>query len=140
MILNTSTFQNSIFVWVRDHRLHHKYTDTAADPHNSKNGFFFSHMGWLMLQKHPEVIAKGRTIDLSDLKADPIVMFQHKYYIILMPLLAFVPTIVIPMYLWNESFDVAFCFVTIFRYLIELHFTWTVNSIAHFYGSKPYDR
>jgi stearoyl-CoA desaturase (delta-9 desaturase) len=35
-------------------------------------------MGWLMMRKHPDVIAKGKTIDLSDLEADPVVMFQHK--------------------------------------------------------------
>jgi stearoyl-CoA desaturase (delta-9 desaturase) len=31
-----------------------------------------------MMRKHPEVIAKGKTVDLSDLEADPIVMFQKK--------------------------------------------------------------
>jgi stearoyl-CoA desaturase (delta-9 desaturase) len=31
-----------------------------------------------MMRKHPDVIAKGKTIDLSDLDADPIVKFQEK--------------------------------------------------------------
>jgi hypothetical protein len=30
------------------------------------------------MRKHPEVIAKGKNIDISDLKADPIVMFHNK--------------------------------------------------------------
>jgi stearoyl-CoA desaturase (delta-9 desaturase) len=67
-----------LYIWVRDHRQHHKYTDTDADPHNATRGFFFSHCGWLMVRKHPDVIAKGKTIDLSDLEADPIVRFQKK--------------------------------------------------------------
>jgi len=70
--------QNKLHIWVRDHRQHHKYSDTDADPHNSTRGFFFSHCGWLMMRKHPDVIAKGKTIDLSDLEADPIVKFQEK--------------------------------------------------------------
>lgn len=66
------------FVQVRDHRVHHKFTDTDADPHNSKRGFFFSHIGWLLVKKHPDVKIKGGTIDMSDLRSDPIVMFQKK--------------------------------------------------------------
>lgn len=69
---------NVKFVQVRDHRVHHKFTDTDADPHNSKRGFFFAHMGWLLVRKHPDVKAKGATIDMSDLRSDPIVMFQKK--------------------------------------------------------------
>ncbi|XP_023717605.2 uncharacterized protein LOC111869941 [Cryptotermes secundus] len=74
----TMSGENSICTWVRDHRQHHKYTDTDADPHNSTRGFFFSHCGWLMVRKHPEVIEKGKTIDISDLMADPVVRFQEK--------------------------------------------------------------
>ncbi len=59
-------------------RVHHKYSDTSADPHNSKRGFFFSHIGWLMMKKHPDVKAKGQQIDMTDLEEDFVVMFQKK--------------------------------------------------------------
>lgn len=78
MILQTVAFQNSIYEWARDHRVHHKFTDTDADPHNASRGFFFSHMGWLLIRKHPEVKEKGKLIDMSDLEKDPVVMFQKK--------------------------------------------------------------
>jgi fatty-acid desaturase len=65
--------------WVRDHRVHHKYTDTNADPHNSKRGFFFCHIGWLMCQKHPHVKKFGSRIDMSDVESDPVLQFQRKY-------------------------------------------------------------
>lgn len=68
-----------MFIWCRDHRLHHRYSDTDADPHNAKRGFFFSHIGWLMTKKHPLVIQLGKKIDLSDLQSDWMVMFQKKY-------------------------------------------------------------
>ena len=35
MILETMALQNDIYEWCRDHRVHHKYSDTDADPHNS---------------------------------------------------------------------------------------------------------
>lgn len=31
-----------------------------------------------MVRKHPDVKTKGATIDMSDLRSDPIVMFQKK--------------------------------------------------------------
>lgn len=59
-------------------RSHHKFTDTDADPHNARRGFFFSHVGWLLVRKHPDVIKKGVTINISDLENNPIVVFQRK--------------------------------------------------------------
>lgn len=74
-------FQNNIYWWARDHRLHHKFVDTDADPYNAKRGFFFSHIGWLMTRKHPLVYEKGRIIDMSDMKANKLIMFQKKYFL-----------------------------------------------------------
>ncbi|KAI4459857.1 acyl-coa desaturase [Holotrichia oblita] len=67
-----SRFYTSLF----DHRVHHKYTESDADPHNAKRGFWFSHVGWLILTPHPDVVAKRIAVDMSDLEADPIVMWQ----------------------------------------------------------------
>lgn len=70
--------KNSLFDWVRDHRVHHKYSETEADPHDSSRGFFFSHVGWLMMKKHPEVIKRGRQVDMTDVISDPIVAFGER--------------------------------------------------------------
>lgn len=70
--------QRDAYTWAHDHRIHHKYTETDADPHNAKRGFFFSHVGWLFLTPHPHVIDKRKIVDLSDLEADQIVMWQKK--------------------------------------------------------------
>ncbi|GBN81558.1 Stearoyl-CoA desaturase 5 [Araneus ventricosus] len=77
-ILNTVAFQNDIYVWCRDHRVHHKFTETDADPHNIKRGFIFAHIGWLLCRKHTEVAKKGKTISVEYLMADPIVRFQRR--------------------------------------------------------------
>lgn len=71
--------QNTIYDWVRDHRVHHKFSETKADPHDSNRGFFFAHVGWLMMNKHPEVIRKGNKLDMSDILNDPVVQFHQKY-------------------------------------------------------------
>ena len=82
-LCHTMSMQNDLYEWCRDHRGHHKWSDTDADPHNAHRGFFFSHMGWLMVRKHPLLIKNGAKLDLSDLLEDPVVRFQRKYIVIL---------------------------------------------------------
>nr|AFJ66830.1 Z9 C14 acylCoA desaturase [Chauliognathus lugubris] len=135
----TLAFQDAVVDWARDHRVHHKYSETDADPHNAKRGFFFSHMGWLMCRKSKQVKEKGKEPDISDLYADPILRYQKKYYMLFMPLMCFAFPTVVPLYFWNESLKTAF-FVNIFRYIFSLHATWLVNSAAHLYGEKPYNK
>ncbi|XP_061382401.1 acyl-CoA Delta-9 desaturase-like [Danaus plexippus] len=139
-VMQTMAFQNHIYEWVRDHRVHHKFTETDADPHNAKRGFFFSHMGWLMVRKHKAVFEKGASVDMSDLEKDPIVMFQKKTYLVLMPLLCFVVPAWLPVVLWNENPWVSWYVASMLRYTISLHFTWLVNSAAHIWGNRPYDQ
>lgn len=136
MVFDTLGLQNDIYEWSRDHRVHHKYSDTDADPHNSNRGFFFSHVGWLLCKKHPEVIEKGQNLDMSDLDKDTVVTFQRAFYIPLVILIwGLIPTY-IPHYLWGESLWNSWFVCVMLRYVTTLNVTWCVNSFAHFYGMK----
>lgn len=132
-------FQDSVIDWARNHRVHHKYSETDADPHNAKRGFFFSHVGWLLCRHHPEVRQKRKCLDISDLTDDPILMFQKKYYLYLMPLICFYIPTAVPVYFWGETWFNAW-YINLFRYALTLNVTWLVNSAAHLYGHKPYDK
>lgn len=140
MLGDCIAMQNDILEWSRDHRVHHKFTETDADPHNAKRGFFFAHIGWLLLRKHPDVLIKGRAVDMSDLKRDPVVMFQHRHYLKLCFLMTLVLPTFIPWYFWGENFWIAFFVLFAFRYVLTLHSTWLVNSAAHMWGSRQYDK
>jgi len=139
-IFNTIAFQDAAMDWARDHRVHHKYSETDADPHNATRGFFFSHVGWLLCRKHPEVIAKGKQIDLSDLESDIVLRLQKKYYLLFMPIACFLIPTMVPMYCWGETFKNAWFVCAMFRYAFVLNITWLVNSAAHKWGDKPYDK
>lgn len=130
--------QNHIYEWCRDHRVHHQHSETDADPHNAKRGFFFAHMGWLMVRKNPEVIAEGKRISLADLWADPVVRWQQRFYYPLTLLLVILLPALLPIYGWGELPSHAFA-LAVARYQIALHGTWCINSVAHLYGQKPYD-
>ncbi|XP_075974337.1 acyl-CoA Delta-9 desaturase-like [Anticarsia gemmatalis] len=138
LILFSTSYQGSIHQWVRDHRVHHKFVDTDADPHNSKRGFFFSHIGWLLLKKHPDVTTKGSTVDMTDIKTEPLLRLHHKFY----PLWVLLFCIAIPAYiplLWGEDLTNSFFIAVVFRHTFSLHTVFLVNSAAHMWGSKPYD-
>ncbi|XP_028032379.1 acyl-CoA Delta(11) desaturase-like [Bombyx mandarina] len=132
--------QNTIYEWVRDHRVHHKFSETSADPHDANRGFFFSHIGWLMMKKHPDVVKQGSKIDMSDIIHDPVVIFCTKYFILFKITFCWVIPSALPVYAWGELWNIAILSQAFWRYMLSLHFTWSVNSFAHLWGNKPYDR
>ncbi|XP_066304487.1 stearoyl-CoA desaturase 5-like [Branchiostoma lanceolatum] len=138
-IAQSMTFQTSIYEWCRDHRVHHKYSDTDADPYNAARGFFFAHVGWVFLRKHPDVKAKGKRIDMSDLLEDPVVRIQMKFYLPSAMLICFIIPSLMPL-LWNESMTNGFFICALLRLAFTQHCTWSVNSFAHMWGTRPYDK
>ncbi|TYZ67766.1 hypothetical protein PybrP1_009865 [[Pythium] brassicae (nom. inval.)] len=138
MLCNSMAFQGSIFEWSRDHRVHHKGSDTTADPHNSGRGFFFAHMGWVMVRKHDNVREAGKKLNFADLLEDPVVRFQKRHYIAtVLPMCYGLPALV--GYCMGDAWT-GFLIGGVFRHVWVLHMTWFVNSLAHFFGYKPYDR
>lgn len=140
MIMQTSALQNDVIDWCRDHRVHHKYSETDADPHNANRGFFFAHIGWLMAKKHPLVIKRGREADLSDLKADPVLDFQHQYYAYGAVFMAGILPFSIAYFLLGYTAKVSFFTFVVTRLMFLTHGTSLVNSAAHMYGNRPYDK
>ncbi|XP_065177250.1 stearoyl-CoA desaturase 5-like [Sycon ciliatum] len=137
MLMSCASHQGSVYHWSRDHRIHHKFSETDADPHNSHRGFFFSHMGWLIREKHPLVLKKGKELDMSDLEADPIIMFQHRNYLWMSFIFAyFLPGLF--GYFVHQDFWLGFFAHGYLRHAVLLHATWMVNSVAHAYGNRPY--
>ena len=126
--------QNSILNWSCDHRVHHRFVDDPIkDPYSASRGFWYSHMGWVM-RNHPRYIDDFS--NCKDLLRDPIVVWQHKYY---WPL-AVVTNGVIPLalgYMVGRPFGV-FMLAFFLRVVLNHHFTFFINSLAHIWGSKPY--
>ena len=124
---------------VRNHRVHHKHSEEDGDPHNATRGFFFAHVGWLYLRKHPAVVAAGKKLALEDLKADGFMMSRKccdPWFA--MGMCVLMPAAVAKLG-WGEGFWPALWVSGALRYVVCLHFTWLVNSAAHFFGAHPYD-
>ncbi|XP_023954052.1 acyl-CoA Delta-9 desaturase-like [Bicyclus anynana] len=132
--------QNSIYQWVRDHRVHHKFSDTDADPHNANRGLFFSHIGWLMLKKNEQVLEAGKLIDMSDITGDPLLRYFDKNFIWLKILFCYVIPFIVNVHLLGETWQGVVAWQFFLRFLITFHVELTVNSLAHFYGYSPYNK
>jgi stearoyl-CoA desaturase (delta-9 desaturase) len=139
MLCISNANQSSILHWCKDHRVHHKYTETNADPHNATRGFFFSHIGWLWLKKEKDVSKAGKEMDFSDLTDDPIVYWQHKCDPWFQQFMCFYVPAKVANYFWGEDFYLAFLVAGCARYIFVKHCTFMVNSAAHLYGDHPYD-
>lgn len=77
-LLERGILQGDLVEWCRNHRIHHKYTETDGDPHDARRGFFFAHVGWLLCTEHPDVTEARRTVNLEDILRDPIAFYQKK--------------------------------------------------------------
>ena len=137
MLMNSIANQGSIWHWARDHRVHHKHSETDADPHNATRGFFFAHMGWLLVKKHSAVVTAGKQLNHDDLAMDPTVVFQKRtdpWFALFMCMI--MPSLVCT--LWGDSFWNGYWVAGALRYIFVLHVTWCVSA-AHLYGDHPYD-
>jgi len=138
MIANSIANQKCIYNWVRIHRTHHAYADTDGDPHNINRGFFYAHMGWLLCKTPVAVIEKYKLCNLRDLNEDFVVMFQYA----LDPWWNLFWCFVVPGiygYIVYGSFLTGFLILGVARWIFVLHVTWTINSVAHTFGSRNYD-
>ncbi|XP_055904377.1 acyl-CoA Delta-9 desaturase [Eupeodes corollae] len=140
IFLFTVSGQRDAYTWALDHRIHHKFSETDADPHDARRGFFFAHVGWLFLTPHPKVEEKRKVIDMSDLENDGVVMFQRKWYIPLFALISIGIPVLVPCYFWNEDLWMSFWINFNMRFCATLNIAFFVNSVAHMWGRKPYDK
>ncbi|ATZ72946.1 acyl-CoA desaturase [Idiomarina sp. X4] len=127
--------QNSALHWSSDHRVHHTHVDdNDKDPYSAKRGFWYSHIGWMLREYQASRYSDYDNV--KDLQKDPIVMWQHKYYL---PLTLFV----------NFGWPIAAGFmlgdvwagllvIGVLRLVLNHHTTFFINSLAHIWGKQPY--
>lgn len=134
LIGGTLAVQGSVFDWCAGHRLHHRHVDDIyQDPYSAKRGFWFSHIGW-MLKNYPSGHYDYKNI--PDLKADPVLVAQDKYY----ALWILLANIGLPaLFGWMVG-DVAGTLVLagLLRLVLSHHFTFFINSLCHMFGTRPY--
>jgi stearoyl-CoA desaturase (delta-9 desaturase) len=134
LIFGAMALQNSALVWSAGHRAHHTYIDDPErDPYCARRGFWFSHIGW-MLRNYPS--GEPDFSCVRDLERDPLVMWQHRYYL---PL-ALTMNFGLPLLIGWASGDILgiFLLAGVLRLVVSHHLTFFINSLAHIVGIQPY--
>jgi stearoyl-CoA desaturase (Delta-9 desaturase) len=132
-VFGSASMQGSAVEWCSDHRIHHLHTDTPTDPYNINQGFWHAHMGWIL-----KIDSSKRDIsNVDDLVADPLLNFQHRHFLPLGIFFCFFAPMLIAG-LWHDMLG-GFVFAGLVRMVINHHSTWFINSIAHMFGTQPYD-
>ena len=131
-VLGAAAYENSVISWAAAHRFHHRFVDTDDDPYNAKEGFFYSHMGWVMVEgsKHDDIS------NVPDLLKDPILRWQHRHAIAIGTVVNIGSTVVLGL-LTGHMLGM-FIFAFLLRLVLTQHFTFLINSAAHIWGSQPY--
>lgn len=126
----------SIQSWVETHKIHHRFSDTCKDPHYSdRNTFFYSHFGWIYRERDQAEEDDIKKEDLTHLYSNPFIRFQHKHHLKLTLLVQLV-LFCLPL-LWGDFKN---CFwLSLIRIMLALNCQFTVNSLAHTIGDRPYD-
>ncbi|MBI4227292.1 MAG: fatty acid desaturase [Candidatus Omnitrophica bacterium] len=129
-VFGCMAFQNGPVKWVATHRVHHAYSDRPQDPHSPTRGFWWAHVGWLLVHDdfldHWDRYAKWAP-DLAKDRVHKFLNDTHGWYQIILAGLLYA--------LGGWPFVVWGVFV---RTVFVWHGTWLVNSASHIWGYRTY--
>ncbi|GJQ09351.1 hypothetical protein GpartN1_g1142.t1 [Galdieria partita] len=129
-----AAFEGSARWWARNHRAHHRYVDSDKDPYAVHKGFWYAHLGWMVLKQ--DVRRAGR-VDISDLNANKLLRFQHKYYLPIALTFGFIFPTAVAHFGWGDAWG-ALIYACFGRMFFVHQATFFINSMAHTFGSQTY--
>lgn len=132
LLFGAATFQNSCLKWSADHRRHHTHVDSDEDPYNIKEGFFYAHIGWVLLKENK----KYENLFPKDLMNDKLVLWQHKYYLPICVFMGLLLPGLIGMIF--GSFLQGLAIAGLFRIVFVHHATFFINSLCHIIGGETF--
>jgi len=136
LFFGAAAYEGSARWWSRNHRAHHRYVDTDKDPYAVHKGFWFAHVGWMILKQ--EGRQSGR-VDISDLNENKMVMWQHKNYLPIAITFAFVLPCAIGYFGFNDFWG-ALVYACFGRMFFVHQATFCINSVAHYLGEQPFSK
>ena len=116
--------------WVSSHRYHHLHCDTPLDPHSPYEGFWWSHMGWLLDHNATLERVHDRS-NASDLASQPFYRHLADHYVwhVVAQFAVLYALGGLPALVWGGALRIIWVY----------HITWFVNSAAHVWGSQTYN-
>src|SRR5437868_6678773 len=146
-VLGSAAIEGPIISWVADHRKHHAFSDREGDPHSphvdhghglkgALRGLWHAHVGWLFI--HTQRGNKERYA--PDLLRDPVVKWVNDTFFLWAVagfLLAFALGFAIGG-TWQAGMT-GMLWGGLVRMLVLHHATYSINSLCHFFGRRPFE-
>lgn len=139
--VGTASYQRGPLWWSAHHRHHHLHTDTSVDIHSPvKRSVWQSHTGWFLSRESQQTDFKL----VANLVKYPELRWLDKYYIVPPALLA-AATFALGALLqrYAPSLGTSGWQMLVWGFFVSTvllyHGTFTVNSLAHLYGSRRFD-
>ena len=144
-IAGSIAIEGAVVQWVADHRRHHQFSDMEGDPHSPwrygesfwglTKGLLYAHVGWLF---HREMSNQQRFA--PDLLADKDIRAIDRYFAALVATSALLPAVIGGLVTWSWTGALsAFFWAGLVRIALLHHVTWSINSVCHVYGERPFD-
>ena len=136
--------QGPVTRWVADHRRHHAYSDEDGDPHSPwhygggvkglTKGLFHAHVGWLF-----DVEQTDQKRFTPDLLADKDIAKVSRMFPAFVAISLLTPAVLggLISLSWTGAVT-AFFWASVIRVGLLHHITWSINSICHTWGSRPF--
>ncbi|MGN9774401.1 acyl-CoA desaturase [Micromonospora sp. H33] len=136
--------QGEIIQWVADHRRHHAFSDLEGDPHSPwrfgatvrglTKGLFHAHVGWLFKRE-----LSNRKRFAPDLIADRDINRVDRLFPALVAVSVLGPAVMGGLITWSwQGALTAFFWGGLVRIALLHHVTWSINSVCHVYGERPF--
>jgi stearoyl-CoA desaturase (Delta-9 desaturase) len=145
-IAGSMAVQGPIIKWVADHRRHHAYSDQEGDPHSPHlddgpgvkgvvRGLWHAHLGWMLNDENtsPRRWCPDLLKDSTIRKIDRFFPLWMVLTFALPPVFGFLITGTL------QGAFTAFLWGSLVRVFMLHHVTWSINSICHFYGKRPFE-
>ncbi len=137
--------EGDIVQWVADHRRHHAFSDGEGDPHSPwrfgtgfwalTKGLWHAHLGWMFNRE-----LSNRARFAPDLLADKDIRRVDKLFPVLVAISLLTPALAGGLITWSwQGALTAFFWAGIVRIGLLHHVTWSINSVYHVYGERPFE-
>ena len=143
-IAGSLAIEGPVIRWVADHRRHHAFSDREGDPHSPwrygetvpalMKGLWWAHTGWLF-----DVELTPRNKYAPDLMADKDMQRVEAAFPALVAVSVLAPAVIGGV--WSMSWQgaaTAFFWGSLVRIGLLHHVTWSINSICHAIGERPF--